>query len=205
VEVYSNEHEQTDALKHFFANNGKALAAGIVIGIAALGGWRYWVSHQENTALENSARYQQLTEAMKADKPETLEAVSAFVSQTHGSYGALAAMDLAKVYVDAGQTDKATQQLQQGIKDTEDANLRAVMSLRLARLQLQQKQADDALKTLDSVKGDSWTAMAADIRGDALLSKGDTQGARAAWSKGIDSDASPALKQMMQMKLNNLS
>lgn len=205
MEVYSNEHEQTDALKHFFANNGKALAAGIVIGIAALGGWRYWVSHQENTALVNSARYQQLTEAMKADKPETLEAVSAFVSQTHGSYGALASMDLAKVYVDAGQTDKAAQQLQQGIKDTEDANLRAVMSLRLARLQLQQKQADDALKTLDSVKGDSWTAMAADIRGDALLSKGDTQGARAAWSKGIDSDASPALKQMMQMKLNNLS
>lgn len=205
MEVYSNEHEQTDALKHFFANNGKALAAGIVIGIAALGGWRYWVSHQENNALENSARYQQLTVAMKADKPETLEAVSAFVSQTHGSYGALASMDLAKVYVDAGQTDKAAQQLQQGIKDTEDANLRAVMSLRLARLQLQQKQADDALKTLDSVKGDSWTAMAADIRGDALLSKGDTQGARAAWSKGIDSDASPALKQMMQMKLNNLS
>ena len=45
----------------------------------------------------------------------------------------------------------------------------------------------------------------ADIRGEALLSKGDKQGARDAWSKGVESDASPALKQMMQMKMNNLS
>ncbi|GAA0512265.1 YfgM family protein [Tatumella terrea] len=205
MEVYSNEQEQTAALRNFFTSNGKALAAGLVIGIAALGGWRIWVSHQESNALETSARYQQLSEAMNADKPETLDALAAFVNQTHGSYGALAAMNLAKVYVDGGHLDKATQQLEQGLKDSDDANLQAVMRLRLARLQLQQNQADDALKTLDSIKGDSWTALSADIRGEALLSKGDKQGARAAWSKGIDSDASPALKQMMQMKLNNLS
>ena len=78
------------------------------------------------------------------------------------------------------------------------------MNLRLARIQLQQKQADDALKTLDSVKGEGWTAIVADIRGEALLSKGDKQGARDAWSKGIASEASPALKEMMQMKMNNL-
>ncbi|GAA0490749.1 MULTISPECIES: YfgM family protein [Tatumella] len=205
MEVYSTEQEQTNALRHFFTSNGKALAAGLVIGIAALGGWRYWMSHQESNALESSARYQQLSEAMNADKPETLEAVAAFVNQTQGSYGALAAMDLAKIYADTGHPDKAAVQLQQGIKDSDDANLQAVMRLRLARLQLQQNQADDALKTLDSIKGDSWTALSADIRGEALLSKGDKAGARAAWSKGIDSDASPALKQMMQMKLNNLS
>ena len=34
MEVYSNENEQTDALRNFFANNGKALAIGVVIGIA---------------------------------------------------------------------------------------------------------------------------------------------------------------------------
>jgi len=55
------------------------------------------------------------------------------------------------------------------------------------------------------VKGDGWTAIVADIRGEALLSKGDKQGARDAWSKGVESDSAPALKQMMQMKMNNLS
>jgi len=205
VEVYSNENEQTDALRNFFANNGKALAIGVVIGIAALGGWRYWSSHQDDTAKSVSAQYQQLTSAMQAGKPETLEAVNRFASENSNTYGALAAMDLAKQYVDAGQLDKAASLLQNGLKDTKDANLQAVINLRLARIQLQQNQADAALKTLDGVKGDGWTAIVADIRGEALLTKGDKQGARDAWSKGVESDASPALKQMMQMKMNNLS
>jgi len=205
VEVYSNENEQTDALRNFFANKGKALAIGVVIGIAALGGWRYWSSHQDDTAKTVSAQYQQLTSAMQAGKPETLEAVNRFASENSNTYGALAAMDLAKQYVDAGQLDKAATLLQNGLKDAKDANLQAVINLRLARIQLQQNQADAALKTLEGVKGDGWTAIVADIRGEALLTKGDKQGARDAWSKGVESDASPALKQMMQMKMNNLS
>ena len=205
MEVYSNENEQTDALRNFFANNGKALAIGVVIGIAALGGWRYWSSHQDDTAKTVSAQYQQLTSAMQAGKPETLEAVNRFASENSNTYGALAAMDLAKQYVDAGQLDKAATLLQNGLKDTKDANLQAVINLRLARIQLQQNQADAALKTLDGVKGDGWTAIVADIRGEALLTKGDKQGARDAWSKGAGSQASPALKQMLQMKIDNLS
>nr|WP_276047301.1 MULTISPECIES: YfgM family protein [unclassified Pantoea] len=192
-------------MRNFFTSNGKALAIGVVIGIAALGGWRYWSSHQDDTAKTVSAQYQQLTTAMQAGKPETLEAVNRFASENSNTYGALAAMDLAKQYVDAGQLDKAAALLQNGLKDTKDANLQAVINLRLARIQLQQNQADAALKTLDGVKGDGWTAIVADIRGEALLAKGDKQGARDAWSKGVESDASPALKQMMQMKMNNLS
>ncbi|MBE5252092.1 MAG: YfgM family protein [Enterobacterales bacterium endosymbiont of Blomia tropicalis] len=205
MEVYSNENEQIDAVRRFFANNGKALAVGVVIGIAALGGWRYWANHEESSAKTVSAQYQQLTNAMQADKPQTLEAVSNFARDNSNTYGALASMDVAKQYVDSNQLDKAAAQLQNGLKDTKDANLQAVINLRLARIQLQQNQADAALKTLEGVKGDGWTAIVADIRGEALLSKGDKQGARDAWSKGVESDASPALKQMMQMKMNNLS
>jgi len=205
VEVYSNENEQVDALRQFFANNGKFLAVGVIIGIAALGGWRFWSSHQEGTDKAASAEYQQLTSAMQADKPDSLQAVATFASENNNTYGALASLDLAKQYVETNQLDKAITLLQSGLKDTKDANLQAVINLRLARIQLQQSQADAALSTLNNVKGDGWTAIVADIRGEALLSKGDKQGARDAWSKGAESQASPALKQMLQMKMNNLS
>ncbi|PYG50059.1 putative negative regulator of RcsB-dependent stress response [Pantoea sp. AG1095] len=205
MEVYSNENEQVDALRQFFANNGKFLAVGVIIGIAALGGWRFWASHQEGTDKAASAEYQQLTSAMQADKPDSLEAVATFASENNNTYGALASLDLAKQYVETNQLDKAITLLQSGLKDTKDANLQAVINLRLARIQLQQSQADAALSTLNNVKGDGWTAIVADIRGEALLSKGDKQGARDAWSKGAESQASPALKQMLQMKMNNLS
>nr|WP_255606678.1 YfgM family protein [Pantoea sp. DY-5] len=192
-------------MRQFFANNGKFLAVGVIIGIAALGGWRFWSSHQEGTDKAASAEYQQLTSAMQADKPDSLEAVATFASENNNTYGALASLDVAKQYVETNQLDKAITLLQSGLKDTKDANLQAVINLRLARIQLQQSQADAALSTLNNVKGDGWTAIVADIRGEALLSKGDKQGARDAWSKGVESQASPALKQMLQMKMNNLS
>ncbi|WP_437613513.1 YfgM family protein [Erwinia sp. V71] len=204
MEVYSNENEQVDALRRFFASNGKALVVGVVLGVGALAGWRFWSNHQDGSARETSAAYQQVTSALDASKPNTLDAVSQFASQNSNTYGALAALDLAKQYVEQNQLDKAAAQLQTGLKATQDANLLAVLNLRLARVQLQQKQADEAIKTLDAVKGEGWTAIVADIRGEALLSKGDAQGAREAWSKGIASEASPALKEMMQMKMNNL-
>ncbi len=204
MEVYSNENEQVDALRRFFANNGKALVVGVVLGVGALAGWRFWSSHQDGSFRETSAAYQQVTSALDASKPNTLDAVSKFASENSNTYGALAALDLAKQYVDQNQLEKAAAQLQTGLKATQDANLLAVLNLRLARIQLQQKQADEAIKTLDAVKGEGWTAIVADIRGEALLSKGDAQGAREAWSKGIASEASPALKEMMQMKMNNL-
>lgn len=204
MEVYNNENEQVDALRRFFANNGKALAVGVIIGIGALAGWRYWTGHQVSNSAEISANYQKVTQAMQGDRPQTLEAVAKFASENNNTYGALAALDLAKQYVDQQQLDQAATQLQTGLKATKDENLQAVLNLRLARVQLQQKQAEAALKTLDAVKGEGWSAIIADIRGEALMSKGDKQGARDAWSKGIASDASPALKQMMQMKMNNL-
>jgi len=204
VEVYSNENEQVDALKRFFTQNGKALVVGVIIGVGALAGWHYWSTHQEGSNQQASNAYQQVTAALDSSKPETLDAAAKFASDNHNTYGALISLELAKRYVDGNQLDKAATQLQSGLKDTKDANLQAVLNLRLARIQLQQKQPDDALKTLDAIKGDSWTAIVADVRGEALLSKGDTKGARDAWSKGINSDASPALREMLQMKMNNL-
>ncbi|RRZ90969.1 YfgM family protein [Erwinia sp. 198] len=204
MEVYSNENEQVDALKGFFAQNGKALAIGVIVGIGALAGWRYWSSHQDTSSREVSATYQQVSGALDASKPETLTAAAKFADDNSNTYGALASLDVAKRYVDNNELDKAAAQLQSGLKATKDANLQAVLNLRLARIQLQQKQPDAVLKTLDAIKGDGWTAIVADVRGEALLSKGDSKGAREAWSKGIASNASPALKEMLQMKMNNL-
>jgi hypothetical protein len=33
VEIYENENDQVDAIKRFFAENGKALAVGVILGV----------------------------------------------------------------------------------------------------------------------------------------------------------------------------
>lgn len=205
MEIYENENDQMEAVKRFFAENGKALLVGVVIGIGALLGWRYWNNHKADAAMVTSQEYQKVVSGLNGDKPDTLASAEKFVTDTQGSYGAFAALELAQQYVDKSELAKAAAQLQQGLKNTKDDNLQAVLSLRLARIQIQQKQADEALKTLDVVKGEGWKAIVADVRGEALLSKGDRKGARDAWSQGVASNASPALREMMQMKINNLS
>ena len=152
-----------------------------------------------------SLAYQNTVTAVSAGKPDSLPAAEKFAAENKNTYGALASLELAQQFVDKNELEKAASQLQQGLAATSDENLKAVINLRLARVQVQLKQADTALKTLDTIKGEGWTAIVADLRGEALLSKGDKQGARSAWEAGVKSDASPALSEMMQMKINNLS
>lgn len=205
MEIYENENDQVDAIKRFFAENGKALAVGVILGVGALVGWRYWNSHQTESARSASLAYQTVVSSLSAGKAEDLSAAEKFAADNKNTYGALASMELAQQFVDQNQLEKAAAQLQQGLAATSDENLKTVITLRLARVQVQLKQADTALKTLESVKGEGWAAIVADLRGEALLSKGDKQGARSAWEAGVKSNASPALSEMMQMKINNLS
>lgn len=205
MEVYTTENEQVDALRRFFAENGKALAVGVVLGIGALVGWRLWQSHQDSNMLAASQSYQQTSEALAAGKSGDVAAAEQFIQANSNSYGVMAALELAKHFVEQKDFAKAEQQLVLAQGKAKEDNLLSVVNLRLARVQLQEKKLDEALKTLDGVKGEGWAAMLADIRGDVLLAKGDAKGAREAYSKGLESNPSQAQQALLRMKLNNLS
>jgi predicted negative regulator of RcsB-dependent stress response len=205
VEVYSTENEQVDALRRFFIENGKALAIGVVIGIGALLGWRYWQNHQQAEMTGASQSYQQASEALTGGKADGVALAEKFIEKNANNYGVLAALQLAQHEVDQKNFAKAEQQLAWAQGQTKDENLKSLIDLRLARVQLQENKLDDALKTLDLIKATGWVAMAQDIRGDVLVKKGDVKGAREAYSKGLASDASQSLQGLLRMKLNNLS
>ncbi|CNF18118.1 YfgM family protein [Yersinia similis] len=210
MEVYTTDNDQVDAVRRFFSENGKALAVGVVLGIGALVGWRYWQGNQNTAMTEASSAYQKVSTALSTNSAGNVSADSIalaekFIQGNKNNYGVLVGLELAHDFVEQDAFDKAAQQLSQALGQTKDENLLSLINLRLARVQLQLKKPDEALKTLDAVQGDGWTAMAQDVRGDALLSKGDTAGARAAYSKAIESNASQALQALLRMKLNNLS
>lgn len=205
MEVYSTENEQVDALRRFFIENGKALAIGVVIGIGALLGWRYWQNHQQAEMTGASQSYQQASEALTSGKADGVALAEKFIEKNANNYGVLAALQVAQHDVDQKDFAKAEQQLAWAQGQTKDENLKSLIDLRLARVQLQENKLDGALKTLDLIKATGWVAMAQDVRGDVLVKKGDVKGAREAYSKGLASDASQSLQALLRMKLNNLS
>lgn len=205
MEVYATENEQIDALRRFFAENGKALMVGVVLGITALVGWRYWQNYKSVDMMAVSQSYQEVSERLAAGKPDDVAAAEKFVQANRNSYGILAALRLAKHFVKQNNFDKAEQQLVLAQSQTKDDNLFSQINLRLARVQLQKKKWDHALKTLDKIKDTGWAALVQDTRGDVLLAKGDDQGAREAYRKGLESNVSQAFEVFLRIKLNNLS
>lgn len=139
MEVYTTENEQVDALRRFFAENGKALAVGVVLGIAALVGWRYWQNHQSVDLMAASQSYQEASDRLAAGKPDDVAAAEKFVQANSNSYGVLAALQLAKHFVEQNDFAKAEQQLVQAQSQTKDDNLLSQINLRLARVQIQEK------------------------------------------------------------------
>lgn len=80
MEIYENEHDQVDAIKRFFAENGKALVVGVILGVGALVGWRYWNNHQADSARGASLSYENTVSAIRADQPQTLTAAEKFAA-----------------------------------------------------------------------------------------------------------------------------
>lgn len=80
-----------------------------------------------------------------------------------------------------------------------------LINLRLARVQLAQGNADGAIASVANIKSKSWQATAQDVRGDALLHKGDKAGAKAAYTQGLESEGSQSIRGILTLKLNNVS
>ncbi|WP_339057334.1 YfgM family protein [Candidatus Regiella endosymbiont of Tuberolachnus salignus] len=212
METYTTENEQADAVRRFFSENAKILVVSVLLIIAVLIGWHYWQNNQ-NTAMKNAASsYQQVSEILTDNKKaavtksddNTNDVAEQFVRENDNNYAVFIALELANRFVEQKLFDKAEQQLMLALTKTKDKNLLSLTNLRLARLQLQLKNSDQALKTLNSVEGEAWVAMAEDVRGDIFLNKGDIPAARAAYTKATEVNAAQTLQTLLRLKLDNL-
>ncbi|MCG3759872.1 tetratricopeptide repeat protein [Vibrio cincinnatiensis] len=203
MELYDTEEQQVEAIKDWWKENGKAVILGAVIGLGGLFGWRYY---QQSVTANQEAASESYTQAIQSLATKGIDAESdlqGFIdSHNKSEYSVLAAMQLAKVQVDAGHLDEALAQLEWAKNVTQDAALKPLLSYRLARLQADQGLYDEALAELATVKDVSWTGRVAELRGDISLRSGDKEAAYVAYTKAQQaSDAS----QTLQMKLDDLA
>lgn len=94
---------------------GKALAVGVILGVGALVGWRYWSSHQTESARAASLAYQNAVTAVSADKPDSIPAAEKFAAENKNTYGALASMELAQQFVDKNELKKSRSPVAAGV------------------------------------------------------------------------------------------
>jgi len=113
VNVYETDEEKIEAIKAWWKENAVSVIGGMVIGLMAVFGWRYWQSYQENLAQQASTTFEQLVANVEAGNSEVARRQAALILQKHGdsAYTALTHLVLARLEIAAQQPAAARQAL----------------------------------------------------------------------------------------------
>jgi predicted negative regulator of RcsB-dependent stress response len=190
VSEYLSEKEQWEEIRAWVRENGLWVLAGLAVGGAILGGWRWWQAHLDAVGLQASAKYTQLIQALeRSDRTMAFvrlgELERDFPSSPYADQGRLLA---ARVYVEGKELGKAAEELEAVIQHSRDRELALIARQRLARIEIAQGRPEQALATLDAVQPGAFASRYHEARGDAYYAKGDKLAAlreyRAAQSGG---------------------
>ena len=201
------EQEQLANFKHFWSQYGNLISWVLIAalaGLAAFNGWQYW---QRKSAQEAAALYDELERAVQAGEADKVQRVWADVQAKAGraQQGQQAGLLAASSLHGAGKGEEARKALAWVIEQSSDSALIAVARLRLAGLELEAKDYERALKTLDFKASPEFAPLLADRRGDVLQAQGQSDAARTEYRKAWDGlSSAPEYRRIVQAKLNAL-
>ena len=173
-----SEAEQLELAKSWLKSNIIWIVAGIAIGAGGLGGWHWYQDRRNAQAEAASARYEEMVEAFtRNDRTRGMTLLDELKRDYAWTpYASLGGLIAARVQVESNELDKAAAGLKSVMDNADDAELKLVARLRLARVQSAMGKYDDALATL-KVDAGEFGPRVSDTRGDVLLAKGDRDGA----------------------------
>lgn len=201
--AYSIEEEQElNELKNWWKENGKLVITIFILTLSGVFGWRYWQSYQIAQTQQRSAQYEQVITQFQ--KENELARVEGFVQEnSKTAYAVFALLEAATLSVEQKNFTQAETLLNQALSNTNDDVLHSVVALRLAAVQFQLNQFDQALATLEQIKGEAWNSSVFLLKGDIQLAKGDKVSAKASFEQGLK-NASQMERELLQVRLNNL-
>ncbi|PMI21753.1 hypothetical protein BCU63_30550, partial [Vibrio splendidus] len=146
MELYDSEEQQVEAIKDWWKENGKAVIFGAVIGLGGLFGWRYYQDSVVEAREVASEGYTSVISALDAKGVDAQSDIQAFIdANKDAEYSVLAAMQLAKAQVQAGELAAALEQLEWAKSATKDVALTPLLTYRAARIKAEQGEFDAAL------------------------------------------------------------
>lgn len=206
MDVY-NPDDQVANLKAWWKQYGKALIAGVVIGALLLASLNYYRQYRTQRAETASLLYENLLADLQQAKADAITAGATRLMQDYSGtpYAGKAALLLARLRYDAKDTAAARQHLEWAMKNGGEPAVQHTARLRLGRLLLDQGDADAALALLNVKQTEGFASEYEELRGDALLAKGDRNGARAAYQAALDAlPRGSAYGGLLGMKRDNL-
>jgi len=207
VETYQTEEQQVEAIKKFWQENGNFIIGGILVGLGSFVGFNYYKDSKLESEESTTAAYMEMMQAAETNGDNFAQDGEAFINaHKESSFASFTSLALAKDAVSHKDWTGAAKHLQMAIDNAADEGVKSIALLRLARVQLQQEQADKALATLSTEMAEGFAGVAEEVKGDAYLMQGKPELARTSYQAAIDAlGTAAASNQSLQMKLDNLA
>jgi predicted negative regulator of RcsB-dependent stress response len=201
------EQEQLEDLKAWWKQWGNTIAGVVIavcVGVIAVQGWRWWTVQQAERA---SVLYNAVATATRSNDVAKAKDAMAQLADKYGgtAYAARGSLLLAATLHEAGDKAGAKAQLAAVIDRDSEPELKEIARLRLAALLMDDKQYDEALRTLDAKHDEAFAGIYADMRGDILIAAGRNSEARTAYQTALARiDPKSPYRNYVQVKLDTL-
>ncbi|MEI4260066.1 MAG: tetratricopeptide repeat protein [Candidatus Dasytiphilus stammeri] len=167
-----------------------------------------WKKYQLNKIQNISEIYQSHIERLNQDSTFfSLKSAEYFKHENKKNiYGTLVSFMLANKYITNNNFPKAARSLQ--LKTCySDKIIKTLCSLRLARIQLHQGKIDKFITTLNhiNINSFSWSAIIADLQGNAMIEKGNVNQALRFWHEAMKDSTLPFMRYLIKMKIKYFS
>lgn len=207
MDDYLSESEQWDRAKQWLKVNLPWIVAGVALAVVGLSGWNWWQRHQDQNLAKAARLYDEMAAAFDKNDSANVTRLAQQLNREYAGtgYADHAALVTARMNVQDGKQVQAVEQLQQLMNSTKDPQLALVVRLRLARVQIDQKKFDEALKTLAGATPGAFATRYAEVRGDALYEKGDREGALKAYREALQPGDPTVDTELLTLKINSLA
>lgn len=196
IDELLDEHEQGERVRDWLRRNAAGLVGGLVLGLALIGGWKWWQAHALEQRVQSGESYRSVQRAIEAGDLDAAAAQARRLDR--GAYSTLAMLDLAKAQVDAGDRDAAIASLR-SIADP-DPVLAGIVEQRLARLLIDAGKHQQALQLLAGADD----AASLEAIGDAQLALGNHEQARKAYADAMTRmDVAAPQRRLIEIKLTD--
>lgn len=203
-----DKYEQSELVQKWLRENGVSIIVGIAIGLVGIFGWQQWRGHQAKNEANASQLYQQVQIAQASGKADVATQLTDQLMKDHAKspFAVFAVSERARQQLEAKQLDKAQASLEWAQAHTSEPELKSLVQLRMARVELANNDGKASLATLDLIPAGNYQGLAQELRGDALVKLGRSDEARKAYQAAMSALREEAPQRgALQMKIDDLA
>jgi len=207
VEVY-DAHEQGEVVKKWLTENGSAIVMGLVIAFGGLFGFKQWQSWQVSNRQQASVEFEVMGDLLGSGQLDAAMANFQNLQDEYpkSPYTSMAALQFARARVESNQPDLATGLLEYVMENGYPKAMAVVARERLARVLLDQGEADRAMTVLEGAgEITGFEARYAEVRGDIHFDQGRMDDATVSYLEALEMlEDGTGDRGRLQMKLEAL-